>query len=120
MRTFAEYLRDAEKYGSLGKAALHWQCKQENCSQEEIIRRMYERLKVMRDSAHAGLAPDLKSVSGMVGGQAARMIDAKQVDRFGLLGKAGAFRRQRLWRSADWRRNAETLQMKGEFSTCIL
>lgn len=91
MRTFAEYLKDAAKYGSLGKAALHWQCKQETCSEEEIIQRMHQRLKVMRESAHAGLSPDLRSVSGMVGGQASRMIDEKHVNRFGLLGKAGAY-----------------------------
>ena len=91
MRTFAEYLRDAAKYGSLGKAALHWQCKQETCPEEEIIRRMHQRLKVMREAAHAGLSPDLRSVSGMVGGQASRMIDEKHVGRFGLLGKAGAY-----------------------------
>ena len=91
MRTFDEYLRDAHKYGSLGKAALHWQCKHENASEAEIIRRMHERLQVMKDSAQAGLSPTLRSVSGMVGGQAARMIDPAQVSRFGLMGKAGAY-----------------------------
>ena len=91
MRTFAEYLRDAEKYGSLGKAALHWQCKQEECTEAEIRQRMHARLQVMRESAQAGLDPALRSVSGMVGGQACRMIDATQVNRFGLLGKACAY-----------------------------
>ena len=91
MRTFAEYLRDAAKYGSLGKAALHWQCKHDTLSEEEIIRQMQERLRVMRESAKAGLSHTLKSVSGMVGGQAARMIDPAQVNRFGLIGKAGAY-----------------------------
>ena len=91
MRTFAEYLRDAAKYGTLGKAALHWQCKQESCSEEEIIQRMHTRLRVMRQSAQAGLDPELRSVSGMVGGQAARMIDPAHVNRFGLLGKASAY-----------------------------
>ena len=91
MRTFEEYLRDAHKYGSLGKAALHWQCKHENTSEAECIRRMHERLKVMKDSAQAGLSPTLRSVSGMVGGQAARMADPAQVGRFGLIGKASAY-----------------------------
>ena len=88
MRTIAEFLRDAAKYGSLGKAALHWQCKHEPHLEEEIVRRMHERLKVMRESAHAGLAPDLRSVSGMVGGQASLMNAPEQIGRFGLLGKA--------------------------------
>ena len=91
MRTIAEFLRDAAKYGSLGKAALHWQCKHEPHPEEEIVRRMHERLKVMRESAHAGLAPDLRSVSGMVGGQASLMNAPEQIGRFGLLGKAGAY-----------------------------
>jgi len=91
MRTFAEYLRDAEKYGSLGKAALHWQAKQESCGEEALLQRMHSRLQVMRESAQAGLSPTLKSVSGMVGGQASRMIAPEQVGRFGLLGKAGAY-----------------------------
>jgi len=91
MRTFEEYLRDAAKYGTLGKAALHWQTKHETCPESEIVERMRSRLEVMRESAKAGLAPDLKSVSGMVGGQAALMIDPKHVNRFGLLGKASAY-----------------------------
>lgn len=91
MRNFAEYLRDAEKYGSLGKAALHWQAKQESCGEDVLIQRMHSRLQVMRESAQAGLSPTLKSVSGMVGGQACRMIAPEQAGRFGLLGKAGAY-----------------------------
>ena len=91
MRTFADFLRDAAKYGSLGAAALHWQAKQDGLSEEEHIERMRSRLQVMRDSAKAGLSPNLRSVSGMVGGQAALMNAQEQLGRFGLLGKAGAY-----------------------------
>lgn len=91
MQTFADFLRDAAKYGTLGKAALHWQAKQENCDESVLIERMQERLGVMRESAKAGLSPTLRSVSGMVGGQAAKMAVPEQIDRFGLLGKAGAY-----------------------------
>lgn len=91
MRTFEEYLRDAAKYGSLGKGALHWQAKQESCGEDVLIERMRGRLNVMRQSAQAGLSPTLRSVSGMVGGQAARMITPEHVNRFGLLGKASAY-----------------------------
>ena len=45
----------------------------------------------MRESAKAGLSPNLRSVSGMVGGQAALMNAPEQLGRFGLLGKAGAY-----------------------------
>ena len=91
MRTYAEFLRDAAKYGSLGEAALHWQSKQDGLTREELIERMRSRLGVMRDSAKAGLSPNLRGVSGMVGGQAALMNAPEELGRFGLLGKAGAY-----------------------------
>lgn len=91
MRTVADFLRDAAKYGSLGQAALHWQAKQEACEESVLIERMRGRLLVMRQSAQEGLSPSLRSVSGMVGGQAARMNAPEQAKRFGLLGKAGAY-----------------------------
>ena len=91
MRTFADFLRDAAKYGTLGKAALHWQQKQDGEDETVHIERMAQRLAVMRESAKAGLSPNLRSVSGMVGGQASLMNDEQQLGRFGLLGKAGAY-----------------------------
>ena len=91
MRTFAEYLNDAAKYGNLGKAALHWQSKREGCESTLLVERMRGRLEVMRESARAGLNPELRSVSGMVGGQAARMIHPEHINRFGMLGKACAY-----------------------------
>ncbi|MDD6040218.1 MAG: L-serine ammonia-lyase, iron-sulfur-dependent, subunit alpha [Clostridia bacterium] len=91
MQTFAEFLRDAAKYGDLAKAALHWQAKQEGCGEEALVKRMHDRLAVMRESAKAGLSPTLRSVSGMVGGQAAKMAVPEQIGRFGLLGRAGSY-----------------------------
>ena len=91
MQTFADFLRDAAKYGDLGKAALHWQRKQDQCDEDVLIQRMHDRLAVMRESAKAGLSPTLRSVSGMVGGQAAKMAVPEEINRFGLLGKAGAY-----------------------------
>ena len=91
MQTIAEFLRNAAKYGDLGKAALRWQAKEESCDENILIQRMHDRLAVMRDSAKAGLSPTLRSVSGMVGGQAAKMAVPEEINRFGLLGKAGAY-----------------------------
>lgn len=91
MRTFADYLRDAAKYGTLGQAALHWQCKQEGCAEQVLLERMQARLQVMRDSAQAGLSPTMRSVSGMVGGQASLLNRPDNLNRFGILGKAGAY-----------------------------
>ena len=45
----------------------------------------------MRASAKAGLSPTLRSVSGMVGGQASKMMKPRQANRFGVLGKACAY-----------------------------
>ena len=45
----------------------------------------------MRESAQAGLSATMRSVSGMVGGQAAKMIAPGQSGRFGPLGKACAY-----------------------------
>ncbi len=91
MQTIAEFLRNAAKYGDLGKAALHWQVKEEGYSEDVLLSRMHDRLAVMRESAKAGLSPTLRSVSGMVGGQAAKMFVPEEINRFGLLGKAGAY-----------------------------
>jgi len=91
MQTFAEFLRDAAKYETLGKAALRWQAEQDGCDEAVLIQRMHERLAVMRESAKAGLSPTLRSVSGMVGGQAAKMAVPEEINRFGLLGKASAY-----------------------------
>ena len=91
MQTIAEFLRNAAKYGDLGKAALRWQAKEEGCTEDILLKRMHDRLSVMRQSAKAGLSPTLRSVSGMVGGQAAKMAVPEEINRFGLLGKAGAY-----------------------------
>ncbi|MEG0863202.1 MAG: L-serine ammonia-lyase, iron-sulfur-dependent, subunit alpha [Clostridia bacterium] len=92
MQTVSELLAAAQRDGlSLGSTALKWQSSQSKVSEEALLARMRERLTVMRESAQAGLSPTLRSVSGMVGGQAAKMIEPSQVMRFGLLGKASAY-----------------------------
>lgn len=91
MRTIAEFLESASSAGSLGAAALRWQAEQDGCGEAPLLEKMAQRLKVMRQSAQAGLSPALRSVSGMVGGQAVKMIAPEQTKRFGLLGKAGAY-----------------------------
>ena len=88
--TVAEFVEAASLCGSLGDAALAWQAEQDGCGREALLSRMHDRLNVMRESAHAGLSPALRSVSGMVGGQAAKMAKEQSV-RFGLLDKACAY-----------------------------
>ena len=91
MRTMAEWVAAARPLGSLGEAAVRWQIAQSGESRETVWARMRSRLEVMRASVSAGLDPSLKSVSGMVGGQASRMMAPGQPERFGLLGRACAY-----------------------------
>jgi L-serine dehydratase len=51
------------------------QAERDGVSEESLIATMREALKVMRESAAAGLSPDVKSMSGMTGGQAAKLIE---------------------------------------------
>ena len=89
MRTMEEWLLSAARHGSLGEAAVVFQCAEGGQSREKVLARMRERLDVMKSSVQAGLDPSLKSVSGMVGGQAAKMMD--KPERFGMLGLACAY-----------------------------
>lgn len=91
MQTIAEFLKLASSAGSLGAAALRWQAQKDGCAEALLLEKMADRLRVMRQSAEAGLSPALRSVSGMVGGQAVKMAAPEQIRRFGLLGKAGAY-----------------------------
>ncbi len=92
MHTIAEVLKAAQDSGkTLGEVALAWQMSASGDSEEAVRSRMRQALGVMRDSVKAGLDPDLRSVSGMVGGGAAKMADPAHADRFGLLGKATAY-----------------------------
>ena len=63
-------------------------------AREAAVRRMADSLNVMRDSVKEGLNPDARSMSGRVGGQAARLLAAVRAGKtFGgsLLGAASAY-----------------------------
>ncbi len=91
MQTINEILDAAKVCGSIGKAALRWQAREDGTTEDTARARMLGALNVMRQSARDGFNPELRSVSGRVGGQAARMLAAEHSDRFGILGKAGAY-----------------------------
>ena len=91
MRTIAEWLDAARQHGSLGAAALDWQAQEKGGDASAPLALMRDRLRVMRESAQAGLSPTLRSVSGMVGGQAALLSQAPFAARFGLAGRAGVY-----------------------------
>ena len=91
LQTITEVLAEANRLGSVGKAAVLWQAEQEGSPEAVVRQRMLCRLAVMRESVQEGLSPTLRSVSGRVGGQAARMHAPENAPRFGLLGKACAY-----------------------------
>ncbi|MCL1854719.1 MAG: L-serine ammonia-lyase, iron-sulfur-dependent, subunit alpha [Clostridia bacterium] len=92
MRTITELLQAAKEHGnSLGGAALAWQTAESGESEPLVLRRMEKALAVMRESVKAGLSPTMRSISGMVGGQAALMAAPAQPERFGILSKAAAY-----------------------------
>lgn len=91
MQTIAEVLTEARHWGSIAEAAARWQAVADGCPVGAVRERMRLRLTVMRQSIQDGLVPDLRSVSGRVGGQAAKMNAPAHVLRFGMLGKACAY-----------------------------
>ena len=77
----------------LAEAAKRSEEKYNGLSREEIHGRMREALAVMRQSAEKGFDPKLHSMSGMTGGQAARLQAAVTENRTAggtLLGRAAA------------------------------
>lgn len=62
---------------SLGELALRVEAEEGLRSRDEIESGLHRALQVMRDAVDRGLVGDLHSVSGLVGGDAAKLSDAK-------------------------------------------
>lgn len=62
---------------TLGRAALLIQVEQDKLDEAAVVSRMREALTVMLESVAQGLDPSIKSVSGLTGGQAAKLFSAK-------------------------------------------
>ena len=75
-------LLEAAADGGIPAAARMWQLKNDNmhANAAQMDERMLEALEVMRASAREGLRPELRSVSGLTGGNAARLMQAAQQD----------------------------------------
>lgn len=77
----------------LAEAARRGEMKNSGLSREEIDRRMQEALLVMRQSAEKGFDENLKSMSGMTGGQAAKLhaaVESGKTSGGHYLGRAAA------------------------------
>ena len=68
--SFAELLSASVHCGSLGTAALELEAEESGTDPAELRGRMLQTLGVMRDAVSAGLAGDVMSRSGFVGGDA--------------------------------------------------
>ena len=64
-------LVEAAGEDTIGNAAKRDQAKKNRCEESTLVERMGQALHVMRQSVAEGMREDLRSVSGMVGGQAA-------------------------------------------------
>ena len=92
MRTIKELLEAAETAQvSLGEISLRWQAEKSRESLTDVQAKMGERLQIMRLSVQDGRSPELRSASGRVGGQAAKMAQPEQMGRFGVVSKACAY-----------------------------
>lgn len=70
----AELCLDAEKRGcTISQLVLEDQAKQLELPPQEVFQRMERRLTVMEEAIKAGLNPDLRSTSGLTGGDAAKL-----------------------------------------------
>lgn len=69
--TFAELLEAAATHGSLGRAAIAREAYDSDVPQAGLREQMAANLHVMRESVSTGLAGELRSRSGLVGGDAA-------------------------------------------------
>ena len=64
-------LVEAAGQNSIAKAARMDQARKEHCEESALVEKMRHALEVMRQSVQEGLSPERRSLSGMVGGQAA-------------------------------------------------
>lgn len=91
--TLAEWVTLSEKCG-LAQAAVHAQAEESGQNKATVRARMAERLHAMRESVRDGMQEQLKSVSGLSGGQAVllkRHLESGRALCGSLLGKAEAY-----------------------------
>lgn len=78
--TFASLAQAAEECGSIAKAARINEAEETNCSPEEVTEKMYKALQVMRDAVAEGSRADIRSKTGLTGGDAHLILSNQVVD----------------------------------------
>ena len=91
MDTIKALLEAGKQYGSISKAAAAWQAKEGQSGEAAVKQTMLNRLAVMKESLKEGLNPTLRSVSGRVGGNAAKLNAAADTQLYGISAKASAY-----------------------------
>ena len=76
--SFDELLTAAAEHGSLGRAALACEASESETPVIELRARMGETLGVMREAIETGLAGRARSLSGLVGGDASRVLASQR------------------------------------------
>lgn len=78
--------------GSIASFIIAEQCKEMGISHEKLLKKMADHLQIMKESISDGLNPNLKSVSGLTGGQAYKLFAHRHRAAMGkLAGKATAY-----------------------------
>jgi L-serine dehydratase len=83
--TFADLLGAADEAGSLGEAAVAREVEETGALREAVIARLEQALRVMEESVVEGLRGEVRSRSGVVGGDAKRVAEAPDVLDDGVL-----------------------------------
>ena len=92
--TLREWVRMARQYGSLPQAAVAAQAAESGVSELAVRSTMRRHLQCMQEAVQEGLDEQLRSVTGLTGGQAARLMQYYRQGRSlcgSLLGKAEAY-----------------------------
>ena len=75
IRSLAELVQLAVSENiTMGRAALAEQVRQDHASERALTEKMAEVLKVMRESVESGMDPNTRSLSGLTGGQASKLM----------------------------------------------
>ncbi len=74
--SFESLLAAAAEHGSLADAAVALECEETGTTPEQVLTRLSETLAVMEAAVERGLSEDLRSRSGLVGGDGRRLAGA--------------------------------------------
>ena len=75
----SDLIAGAAMTGSLGEAVIALECEETGAARDAVLARFMESLEVMESAAATGLSGEVRSRSGLVGGDARRVAEASHV-----------------------------------------